>query len=255
MPLKTLIIQSYRTHDVPSWIERCLASVRAWARDRGHDYRLTDDSVFALCGEAYLAKVGDNKLPISDLFRLELIRNALAEGYDQAIWMDADILVFAPDRLAFEPAARISFPPEVWLFQMDGRWAVTKAINTCVVACPRGDPDLDLIIQTIRHKARHHEITHPFQVGVDLIRGMHHFLQFPILPNIGMFSSWALKALAANDEEAIAHQAAHHETPIYAANLCASDHVLPVTSEAQAHAAIDVLERTAGGVVNKHLAP
>ena len=41
--MKTLVIQSFRTHSVPPWIERCLDSVRRWAALRGYDYRLTDD--------------------------------------------------------------------------------------------------------------------------------------------------------------------------------------------------------------------
>src|SRR5580658_8048741 len=94
---RILIVQSYRTHDVPSWISRCLASVQAWALAKGYDYRLTDDSAFLLCGADYLARVGDNKRSITNLCRLELIKLALAEGYDRAIWMDADIQVFAPD--------------------------------------------------------------------------------------------------------------------------------------------------------------
>ena len=110
-PMKTLIIQSYRVQAVPAWIARCLTSVRAWAQTKGYDHWLTDDRVFALCGGEYLAKVGDNPRSITNLCRLELIKEALAEGYDRAIWMDADVLVFAPQQLDFAAAERISFPP------------------------------------------------------------------------------------------------------------------------------------------------
>jgi hypothetical protein len=252
--MKTLIVQSYRTHGVPSWIARCLASVQAWARSRGHDYRLTDDSAFALCGEDYLAKVGDNKRSITNLCRLELIKSALAEGYDQAIWMDADILAFAPDRLDFEASERISFPRETWLAPGNGGWVTVPTINNCVVICPRGDPDLDLIIQATRHVARHHPITHNFQVGVDLIRGLNQFLGFPLLANVGMFSNHALVALAQDNEALVRQQAVSHGTPVYAANLCASDHLSPVVPERLAHIAMDRLEKTAGDVVNGYLA-
>jgi hypothetical protein len=252
-PLKTLIIQSYRTRDVPSWIARCLSSVRAWAETRGYDHRLTDDSVFSLCGDEYLAQVGDNKRSITNLCRLELIKLALAEGYERAIWMDADILVFAPDRLDFAPTQRISFPRETWLAPSSGpRWTIRLTLNNCVVVCPRGDPDLDLIIQATRHRARH-PVTDNLQVGVELVRGLHSFMMFPLLSNVGMFSNHTVMAIGEDREEAIHLQAIHHGTPVYAANLCASDHLSPVVPETVAHTAIDRLERTAGDVVNGHL--
>jgi hypothetical protein len=251
--MRTLIIQSYRTHDIPAWIARCLASVEAWARAKGYDYRLTDDSVFSLCGDDYLARVGDNKCAITDLCRLELIKLALAEGYDRAIWIDADVLVFAPDRLDFPPAQRITFARETWLSPTKDGWNVNKTMNNCVIVCPQGDPDLDLIIQTTRHRARHHPVTNHLQVGVDLLRGRHRFLRFPLLPNVGMFSNHLLKAIAQNQEQAIGCQAVYHGTPVYAANLAASDHVLPVLPEPLTHIAMDILERTGGDIINGRL--
>lgn len=251
--MKTVIIQSYRTEQVPSWIVRCLASVEAWARSRGYDYILTDDHAFALCGADYLAAVGDNKRSITNLCRLELIKRALADGYERAIWMDADVLVFAPDRLDFELSQRIAFPRETWLYPVEGGWGVLQTMNNCVVACPRHDPDLEFIIQATRHRARHHPIEHNQQLGVQVIRGLHQFLQFPLLPNVGMFSNCVVMALALNKETLLAHQATQHGTPVYAANLSVSDDYLPVVPEAQKHLAMDILERTAGDIINARL--
>ena len=252
--MKTVIIQSFRTFDIPPWIARCLATVQAWAASRGYDYRLTDDSVFALCGDAYLAKVGDNKRSITNLARLELIRLALDEGYDPAIWMDADIQIFAPDRLHFEPARRISFPRETWMWPVDVRdWGVNQTINNCVIICPRGDPDLDLIIQTTRHRGLHHAVDDNQQVGVEVIRGMHRYLDFPVLPQVGMFSHWIVMAIAQGRGRVLDHQATLHGSPIYAANLCASDHLDPPVPLDQAMQAMDVLERTRGEIINARL--
>ena len=93
--MKTLVVQSYRTVDVPVWIGRCLASVKAWSALRGYDYRFADDSSFALCGAEYLARVGDNKRSITNLSRLELIRRAHDEGYDLAVGPDIAALAAA----------------------------------------------------------------------------------------------------------------------------------------------------------------
>jgi hypothetical protein len=60
-------------------------------------------------------------------------------------------------------------------------------------------------------------------------------------------------ALAQDLEQAISHQARSHGTPIYAANLSASDHVSPVVPKAMTDRAMDILEETAGEVINRHL--
>jgi hypothetical protein len=40
---------------------------------------------------------------VSDLARLTLARDYLAQGYDRALWVDADVVVFDPDALALDP--------------------------------------------------------------------------------------------------------------------------------------------------------
>jgi hypothetical protein len=255
--MKTLIIQSFRRRDIPGWIARCLASVGAWARTRNYDYRLTDDTAFALCGEDYLAKVGDNKRSITNLCRLELIRAAHAEGYDRAVWVDADVLVFAPDRLDWPHTRRICFARETWVAPVKNGlgWTVNQTLNNCLVLCPRGDPDLDFIIHATRHRARHLPVRHNFQVGVELIRGLHQFMQFPLVTNVGMLSNFVLMALAQKRTDVLGLQATYHRAPIHAANICASDHLSQPVPEATAHIAMDLLEQTAGDIINGHLPP
>lgn len=251
--MKTVIIQSYRTYDIPSWIARCLASVEAWAKAKGYERWLTDDSVFSLCGADYLAKVGDNKRSITNLCRLELIRRAHAEGYERAIWIDADVFVFDPERLDFPIADRLVFAKETWIGFGEQGWYVLPTMNNCVVVSRPGDPDLDFIIATIRHVARHHPVYSNFQVGVELLRGLNRFLFFDLLSDVGMFSNFVVMAIAKNIAEPVELQATKHGAPIYAANLSASDHVLPIVPEAEAHRAMDLLERTRGGIVNDWL--
>lgn len=226
--------------------------MQRWANTRGYDYRLTDDSVFALCGPEYLAQVGDNKRSITNLCRLELIKLAFAEGYDRAIWMDADVLVFAPERLDFAPTERISFPRETWIMPWDDRWVARLSLNNCVVLCPSQDTDLDLIIHATRQRARY-AVTDNLQVGGRLLRGLYEFMFFPLLANVGMFSNHTVMALASGHAEVLHHQAVRHGTPVFAANLCASEHLTPPVPEPMAHAAIDRLEETAGEVINGQL--
>ena len=57
--MKTVVYQSYRTHDVPPWVEACLQSTRAWAASRGFQHRFLDDRFFDFCPRWYRQRVND----------------------------------------------------------------------------------------------------------------------------------------------------------------------------------------------------
>src|SRR5581483_406260 len=112
-----IILQSHRSRQEQTWIGRCIASVEKWAAMRGHDYAFVGDELFDLCGQDYLAQVRHADVrAITNLARLELIRLKLAEGYDRAIWIDADVFVFAPHKLKLEIATRYAFARETWIW-------------------------------------------------------------------------------------------------------------------------------------------
>jgi hypothetical protein len=249
---RILIAQSYRTHDVPSWISRCLASVQAWALAKGYDYRLTDDSAFLLCGADYLARVGDNKRSITNLCRLELVREAHLEGYEWAAWIDADVFVFDPEAFSLSGVDRYAFARETWIdFHDRGRLRAITTVNNCVFLCRAGEPDLDFLIAATRHVAMHRTIADNFQVGGNLVRGLRKSLAFETLGDVATFSPNVLIALARDVAELVQLQARLHGTPVHAANLCAS--ILPTIAEQEAPTAMDRLETTRGGIVNQWL--
>jgi hypothetical protein len=253
--MKTLIIQSYRAHDVPEWIARCMASVRGWAKDQGFDYQLAGDDSFQLCGADYLAAVGDNVRSITNLSRLILVQQAHAAGYDRAVWLDADILVFAPDRLRIELSERYGFAREVWMVRDgDSNWRAEAGVNNSVFACMAGEPDLAWLIGTLRHIALHRQITTNYQVGGEVIKGLRASLAFQALEQFGMFSPDIVAALARGDAAPLHPQARFHGAPVYAANLCAGAQYGAWADATAALAAIDALERTGGEIVNAWLA-
>jgi hypothetical protein len=241
--VRTLIIQSYRDRDVPSWITRCLDSVRTWADAKGYDYQLTDDSAFALCGDEYLAQVGDNKRSITNLCRLELVRRAHREGYEWAVWIDADVLVFNAQAFSVSAVGRYAFARETWIeFIAPGRMRATASVNNSVFVCRRDEPDLDFLIAATRHVAMHRAIADNYQVGGNLVRGLRASLAFETLGNVGMFSNYVVLALARDVPELLQRQARLHGTPVYAANLCASENCRePTIGEVQARRAMDRL--------------
>jgi hypothetical protein len=193
--MKTLVIQSFRTRSVPAWIERCLDSAKRWAALRGYDYLCTDDRAFALCGDDYLARVNGNLRAIANLFRLELVRQAHRDGYERAVWIDADIFVFAPETFSIDGVARYAFARESWIEIIgpgtpSACWRATAGTNNSVLVCRRDEPDLEFLIAATRHVALHREVRTNYQVGGDLIKGLRASLDFEMLGSSGMFSNY-----------------------------------------------------------------
>lgn len=250
--MKTVVLQSFRTQNVPAWMTRCMASVRDWAARRGYDYEILGDEIFALCGDDYLAAVGDDKRAITNLARLELVRMRLAADCERAIWLDADIFVFAPDRLTIDIETGYAFGREAWVWlDHAGRPQTRSSVHNAALVFTRGQPDLDFLIAAIRHIACTRKVGQSLQLGVGLLSGLQFSLRFPLLDGVGVFSPAVLEALAREDEVVLSALAAAQDAEIHAANLGWSqrdelgiDHLT---------LAMDRLEQTAGGVVNKHL--
>src|SRR6185295_2010938 len=114
-------------------------SVRSWAAASGFDYEFADDSSFALCGPEYLARVGRNMRAIVNLSRLELVKDAHRRGYDRAIWLDADVLVFRPELFTIDVVEGYAFSRETWVTRVGDRWRAVSSVNNCVFACMRDE--------------------------------------------------------------------------------------------------------------------
>ncbi len=256
--MKRLVIQSFRRQDVPPWIERCMASVRSWAEARGYDYRFADDSSFDLVGADYLARAEGNLRTITNLTRLILIRDALAAGYDEAVWMDADIFVFAPDQFELASPQGYAFARETWIDQWEGDvWRAIAGVNNSVALFGQEQPDLQFLIDAIFHIAGHRPlrpVRGNYQVGGDLLKGLWNSLAFSALDNVGMFSPDVIRALKTRTLPVLKAQARYHGTEVHAANLCGSRHYLRAATPAQVTGAMDRLERSQGRVVNRWLA-
>ncbi len=253
--MKRVVIQSFRRQDVPEWIERCMASVRSWAAARGYDYQFADDSSFDLAGPDYLAKAQGNLRTITNLTRLILVRDALAAGHDEAVWMDADIFVFAPDRFDLPSPEGYAFARETWIERWQGDlWSVFASVNNSVVLFRQGQPDLQFLIDTIFHVARHRPLRGNYQVGGDLVKGLWSSLAFPTFENVGMFSPDIIRALEGKVRPLLKAQARYHGTEVHAANLCGSSNYLGGVTQVQVMAAMDRLERSRGKAVNRWLA-
>lgn len=112
--MRTLVIQSHRTPLPQSWLRACIESVQAWSRHAGYDYRWIGDELFEGVSQA-LRKKTQGHLPMTaDLARLQVLQATLNDGYERAVWIDSDVLIFAPERLRLDDADHL-FGREVWI--------------------------------------------------------------------------------------------------------------------------------------------
>ena len=136
----TVVLQSFRSHDVPAWITTCMRSVEAWAAGAGHRYERMDDAFFALAPAWARRRCADNLYAVTDLARLAWMRATLAKGASRVVWMDADVLMFRPDRFALSDAGH-GFARELFLaVDDDGTTAITEGVNNAVMTFMHGDP-------------------------------------------------------------------------------------------------------------------
>lgn len=251
--MKTIVHQSYRTVDVPAWIERCLGSVRSWAAASGYEYRFVDNRLFDYAGATYCAYVEYNKLAITNLARLELAREALMAGYERVIWVDADVIVFDPERLTLDTTAGCAFCHQVWIHvTKNGPVSGAPKVNNCVcVFTADGASQLEQLIGIIRQTVAQREIRSSLEVGTDLLTELHRRTEFTLLTNVGLLSPSVVRGLAADDPSYVSIYAQAFGHPIYAANLCASKAAM--ITEPQYMAAIDALVASRGEVINAFL--
>jgi hypothetical protein len=253
----TIVIQTFRNHSIPKWIQRCLDSVQSWARLHGHDYMLAGDEFYELCGPEYLERGNKNPQAITDLARLVATRQRLDEGYLRVIWMDADVFVFDPTKLFFDfpdgcLTTGYAFGREVWMQRgRTGALSVrAPTIHNAAMLFTQHEVDLDMLMTLVRHIDAKREIVSNYQVGVDLLRGLQHSLMFQSFSHVCMFSPELIRAVAQNDEKVLRLYCQAYRYQAYAGNLGLS--VVDELTETVLWRAMDRLEEGAGDVINKH---
>lgn len=225
--MKTIVIQSCST-PASGWMNTCLDSVRAWANVRGFEYRFIDDAIFDYVPDWYMNKVA-GKLPVAtDYARLVLLQQALDdEGFEQAIWLDADVLVL-DQAMTIKHEGSCAFGQEVWV-QRDkkGHLRAKRNVHNAVCSFYQNCPVLPFLIHTVESLVRRVDsgFIPPQFVGPKLLNALHPLADFSLLPQIGALSPLVVDDVLAAGGKAL--QLMLNEAPVtlQAVNLCAS--VLP----------------------------
>ena len=205
-----------------------MRSVRDWAAEAGLGYRWLDDELFELL-PAQL-RPGGRITPViaGDLARLLWAQCLLRAGEArQVLWLDADVLVFRPERLKL-PDVAYAVGREHWV-QRDGRggWRCYRQVHNAALFF-RGDADgrnslLDFYADSAARLLRANQAAMPPQfIGPKLLTALHNVVQLPVMEHIGMISPGLAADLPGGAGGALAAYRARAGVPLAAANLCRS---------------------------------
>lgn len=251
---KTLVLQSAQPQRA-QWLDTCLASAESWAAQANYSYRFIGDELFDQVPDWYMRKVA-GRMPIaSDLGRLLWIKRLLEEGEaDTVVWLDADVLVFAPTLLTIDPVSSCVFGQELWIQKklskgaamsdeksppQKGTWQARKNVHNALAAFRKDCPVLAFLIEVIQRMMRRVDANFiaPQMMGPKLLSNLHNLADFELMPSVGALSPEVILDLAG---ELDGHEETHpansqgigqgalqallskQTEPLLAANLCSS---------------------------------
>lgn len=221
--MRTKIIQSFREHDVPAWVEACLTSVRDWAAYHEFGYEFIGDELLAKAPTWYRKKAGDKIPVVTDLARLLWAQSCLAnEAVDTVVWLDADTYILAPENLSIQMFNdSCVFGREYWLQQdKQGKPRLYNNVHNAYCAFSADSPVLPFLIYTVeRLMARvDGDFLAPQFVGPKLLTSLHNTVGFSVDPRFGAISPMLADALVRGKEGSV-NLLGERDLPIMAANL------------------------------------
>jgi hypothetical protein len=261
--MKTIVYQSYRGNETPSWLLTCMQTVKNWAEAKGYDYQ-REDNFFDYVPDWYIDKAQGKINVIADLARLEIAKKFLDSGYDKTIWMDADVVVFAPDDLIIDTTEDYLLCREVWLDTQDdknleeGTLFYLKKVTNSFVYFTQNNSFLDFYRYATKSIVKNQ--TDPLSrlaVSTNFLSNLYKIMELPLFPNMGLFSPILMQGIVEDRSKVLQLYAKALITPVYAANLCLSfrnqyNKGIMVTDEFFEQV-IDKLIQNKGEMINQYL--
>lgn len=221
----TILFQSLPDGPRATWLEGCLESVRALAASRGWTYTLLGDELFDPLPLEFAEKVRGRGPILSDLGRLLAARSYL-ERYQRVIWLDADVLIFAPERFEV-PHGTFGFGRELWVQphskqsakergehrERGGRggrgkrvkWRAHRSVCNALCYFERDNPFLDFYIYTCQSVIARADAQYiaPQMIGPKLLSALHSIADLPLTECIGSASPDLIVDLIAGEGPAL----------------------------------------------------
>ena len=225
----TVVLQSQRADAVKGWQGRCLASVQSWAEQRGYAYRFEGDAFLKRLPAALCERFSEQTVVLTDFARLLWLQEVLREGFQRAIWVDADLLLFRD----FEPPDDGDWlGREVWVQRDGSRLRRYRKVHNAWLQFGRASAFLPFYIEraTVLLERVKAPVVPQF-IGPKLLTAWHNIAPFGVEERIGMGSPLVLRdllAFARGEEcgnpgfQALGLLAAGHAATLCGLNLCAS---------------------------------
>lgn len=227
--MKTIVYQSYRTYNVPTWISTCMQTVKDWATLKGFDYQMIDDKLFDYVSNWYKEKVNGQIQPIADLARLELAKEFLLKGYERTVWIDADILIFHPEELNVNTVEDYLFCHEAWISLEPenkvetGKIICRSKVNNAMTVFTQKNSFLDFYIYVCKEIVKNYQGTvPPIEVSTIFLTNLHQIFPLHLFKNMGLLSPLNMYGIAEDKKYFTQEYIKLMGAPIYGANLCSS---------------------------------
>jgi hypothetical protein len=222
--MKTIVYQSVSPDYLPAWLQTCLDSVRAWCHQQGWEYALIGDEIFSLLPDWYWEKTRHRRMIATDLGRLLLAKQFLEKGYDRAIWLDADVLIFAPEWLEIPITEEYAFGFEVWVQWHNNKLRAYPKVHNAICVFCADNSFLDFYIHACERIIQGFQGQQmvPQLVGPKFLTLLHNTMQLPLIQEVAMFSPLVLQDILNGGGTALTLHRQTQQSPIYAANLSAS---------------------------------
>jgi hypothetical protein len=220
--VKTTVLQSFRTTDVPAWLGTCLRTVRDWSATHGWHYQFLDDRFLDLAPAWARERCGRNVYALTDICRLQWIRGQLDAGYDRVVWADADLLVFAPSRLALPETGDHAFAHELFMHKHGEVVTPIAGLNNALMWFHSGSPMLDRYLERALSLLRD---LPPGPVprtalGPALLRELHADSSAQLIQGVGLITLYLAEEIVAGGGPLLRQYRQLLPAPLAAANLC-----------------------------------
>jgi len=238
----TLVIQSHRSPLPYPWLERCLDSVRYWCKLNEYDYHFISNELFDNVPEDVKVKLKSQRVILTDLARLTVLKKALQKGYITTVWLDADFIIFDPENFVL-PDTSYAVGREVWVqYGVHNKLKIYKKVHNAILMFRQGNSFLDFYMETAENLIRKNEGSMPPQfIGPKLLTALHNVAHFPVMESAGMLSPWVIKDMVQGGGEALQWFLRQSPAAISGANLCTSSIEKHELSCVEMESVIDVL--------------
>ncbi|MHB8408983.1 MAG: hypothetical protein ACYDHY_12975 [Acidiferrobacterales bacterium] len=200
-----------------------MRSVQTWAAANQWNYEFLDDRFLSLAPQWVRQHCAGNLYAITDVCRLQWMRNALDAGYERVIWADADILVFEASLVNVQTVRGHAFAHELFLcLSPDGGVTLIEGLNNSLMVFEKQQEVLDVYLAKCLARLRSLPpgAVPRTALGPTLLRELRSEHPLHPLHGIGLFTLAVMREIANGGGRLIPELLRSSPARLGAANLC-----------------------------------